>query len=164
MNRLDLFQSGHIPQEVNKTVVVLIPKTDHPDSFNMYRPISLCTVMYKTITKIVANRLQNLLPEFIGPHQTSFVPGRHINENIIIAQEIIHSMHQKTGRKGFMAIKVDLEKAYDLLSWHFIFETLMELRLPSALIHLIMECLTAPRMSVSWNGDLTDEFLPGRGI
>ena len=60
----------------------------------------------------------------IGTQYTSFVPGRHIIDNIVIAQEVIHSMCKKTGKKGFMAIKVDLEKAYDRLNWDFIYETL----------------------------------------
>lgn len=111
-----IFNDGVVPETVNKTLLVLIPKNDHPSSFKFYRPISLCTVTYKTITKLIVNRLQHLLPDLIGPHQTSFVPGRHITENIIVAQEIIHSMKHKKGQKGWMAIKVDLEKAYDRLN------------------------------------------------
>ena len=76
--------------------------------------------MYKTITKIIANRLKTLLLDLVGPHQTSFVPWPHITKNIIIAQEIIHSMRRKMGKREFMAMKVDLEKAYDKLSWNFI--------------------------------------------
>lgn len=79
----------------------------------MFRSISLYTVSYKIVTKIIDNRLQALLSNLIGPHQTSFVPGRHIVDNIVVAQEVVHSMRKKTKKKGFMAIKVDLEKAYD---------------------------------------------------
>ena len=120
----DVFRSQYIPAEINRTLLVLIPKTENPTSFTMYRPISLCIVAYKMITKIIANRLQEILPNLIGPHQTSFVPGRHITESIIVAKEIIHSMRRKKGRQGFMAITVDLEKAYDKLSWNFIHDTL----------------------------------------
>ena len=80
-----VFNGQRIPSEINKTLIVLIPKVEHPDSLRLYRPISLCPVIYKTITKIVANRLKGILPDLIGPMQTSFVPGRHITENIIIA-------------------------------------------------------------------------------
>lgn len=51
-----------------------------------------------------------LLPQPIGPYQTSFVLGRHIIENIVVAEEVIQSMCRKTGKRGFMVIKVDLEK------------------------------------------------------
>ena len=100
----------------------------------MFRPISLCTVAYKTVTKIIANRLQLLLPNLIGPNQTSFVPGRHIVDNIVVAQEVVHSMRRKTRRKGFMAIKVDLEKAYDRLWWDFIHDIRKDVGLPQEFI------------------------------
>ena len=112
----DIFNSGKIPQDINTTLLVLIPKVEHPTSLSMFRPISLCTVAYKTVTKIIANRLQALLPDLIGPHQTSFVPGRQIIDNIVVAQEVVHSMRKKIRKKGLMTIKVDLEKAYDRLN------------------------------------------------
>ncbi|KAH9722962.1 reverse transcriptase domain-containing protein [Citrus sinensis] len=130
----------------------------------MYRPISLCTVTYKTVTKIIGNRLKAILPELIGPYQTSFVPGRHIIENIIVAQEIIYSMRRKTGNRGQMAIKVDLEKAYDRLSWDFIQDTLLKAGLPTDFVHITMNCITTTRMNVLWGGEFKDDFLPSRGI
>ena len=65
----------------------------------------------------------SLLPHLISSIQTSFIPGKHITENIVIAQEVVHSMRKKKGKVGQMAIKVDLKKAYDRLSWEFIYET-----------------------------------------
>ena len=104
------------------------------------------------------------MPIFIGPQQTSFVHGRHIIDNIVIAQEVIHSMRKKAGKKGFMAIKVDLEKAYDRLNWDFIYETLQETRLPRDMSQIIMACITLATMRVLWNGEASDEFVPFRGI
>nr|GMD28272.1 reverse transcriptase [Ipomoea batatas] len=52
--------------------------------------------------------------------ESSFVPGRQISDNIIIYQEVMHTMRKKRGATGFMAIKLDFEKAYDRLSWDFI--------------------------------------------
>lgn len=54
-------------------------------------------MIYKIVTKLVANRLWNILPQIIGLHQTSFITGQHIIENIIVAQEVIHSMRRKSG-------------------------------------------------------------------
>ncbi|KAH9649730.1 putative ribonuclease H protein [Citrus sinensis] len=84
--------------EIKTSVFGMHPlKAPSPDGFHailyhtqwamMYRPIFLFNVAYKTITKVIANRLQTILPQLVGPHQTSFVPGRHITENIMIAQE-----------------------------------------------------------------------------
>ncbi|KAH9781699.1 reverse transcriptase domain-containing protein [Citrus sinensis] len=139
-------------------------KTENHSSLKMYRPISLCNIAYKTITKMIANQLHSILPHLVGPHQTSFVPGRHITKNIVIAQEVVHSMRKKTGATGFMAIKVDLEKAYDRFSWEFISDTLREARIPPDLIQVIMACITSVTMRILWNGEATDEFVPSRGI
>lgn len=109
----NVFNNTGVPHQINKTLIVLIPKNDQPSSLRMYRPISLCSMIYKTITKIASNRLKT------------------ITENIIIAQEIIHNMLRKKGERGQILIKVDLEKAYDRLSWSFIRETLCEVRLPA---------------------------------
>ena len=111
----NIFKGNPLPPELNKTLIVLIPKTNNPTNLRMFRPISLCPVMYKTVTKILANRLKGILPELIGLTQISLVPGRQITENIVMAQEIIHTMRNKRGKIGQMAIKVDLEKAYDRL-------------------------------------------------
>ncbi|XP_015386677.1 uncharacterized protein LOC107177419 [Citrus sinensis] len=81
----EVFQNKHLPGGLNSTLLALIPKSESPSSFKMYQPISLCNVAYKTITKVIANRLQSILPHLVGPHQTSFVSGRHIMENIVIA-------------------------------------------------------------------------------
>ncbi|KAH9752901.1 putative ribonuclease H protein [Citrus sinensis] len=100
-----IFNGNEIPKELNKTLIVLVPKSDNPISLKLFRPISLCPVIYKTITKLLANRLKSILPDLIGPTQTSFIPGRHITENIVVAQEVIHLMRRKKGRIGQMAIK-----------------------------------------------------------
>ena len=130
----------------------------------MFRPISLCTVAYKTVTKIIANHLQVLLPNLISPQPISFVPDRHIVNNIVIAQEVVHSMHKKIGKKWLMTIKVDLEKAYDRLNWYFIFYTLQQTGLRIHFSRLIMECVNSCSMNILWNGEVTEEFFPGSGI
>ena len=160
----DVFHGKYLPLGLNSTLIALIPKTESPSSLKMYRHISLYNVTYKTITKLLANCLQSILSSLIGPHQTSFVLGRHITENIVIAQEVVHSMRKKTSSTGFMAIKADLEKAYDRLSWEFISDTLREARIPSDLIQVIMACITSIIMRVLWNGEATYEFSPSQRI
>lgn len=75
--------------------------------------ISLCNVCYKIITKIIVNQIKPILIILFGPTQSNFVSERHITDDIIIVQEVIYSMKKKADRKGFIAIKVNLEKAYD---------------------------------------------------
>ena len=90
--------------------------------------------MYKVVTKIVVGRIRPLLNKLVSPVQAAFVPGRRGLDNIIIAQEQIHSIDNKRGKEGYMAIKVDLEKAYDRLEWNFIHKVLQAYHFPSKLI------------------------------
>jgi hypothetical protein len=70
--------------------------------------------MYKLISKVLANRLKKILPEIISPNQSAFIPGRLITDNILVAFEALHTMDRKMkGREGFMALKLDMSKAYD---------------------------------------------------
>lgn len=80
---------------------------------NFY-PISLCNIIYKLISKVIANRLTLVLPLLISETQSAFVAGRQITDNILIAYELIHFLRKKTrGKQGFMSIKLDINKAYD---------------------------------------------------
>lgn len=69
----------------------------------------------------------------VSPNQTGFIPRRNIHENIVVAQEILQSMHKLRGKKRLFAIKVDLEKAYDMISWNFVNNILIEVGIPSKL-------------------------------
>ncbi len=103
-------------KNINQTFISLIPKVDNPISIDHFRPISLCNTTLKVITKILANRIKPLFGKIIHPLQGAFVEGRVIQDNILIAHEMFHSFHKKKkGKTGWMAIKIDLEKAYDML-------------------------------------------------
>lgn len=73
-------------------------------------------------------------------------------------------MENKKGMKGFMAIKVDLEKVHDRLSWDFLADTIKDIGLSDRIITVIMRCISSCRMRISWNGDSTDEFSITKGI
>jgi hypothetical protein len=111
---LHFFNSSHMNGPLNFTNIVLIPKNNNPASVSEYRPISLCNVLYKIISKVLANRLKLILPSLISPYQSAFLTGRLITDNILVAYETMHSMHTKMWSKvGFMGIKLDMSKAYD---------------------------------------------------
>lgn len=82
--------------------------------------IALCNGTYNIITKVIVNRIKPLLDGIISPYQSSFISGRTIHHNIIVAQKMVHSMAKMKGKRMFMSIKIDLEKAYDHLNWNFI--------------------------------------------
>ncbi|CAJ2645224.1 unnamed protein product [Trifolium pratense] len=149
---------------INNTMLVLIPKVDRPEFVSQFRPIALCNVTYKIITKVIVNRIKPLLDGIISPYQSSFIPGRTIHHNIIVAQEMVHSMAKMKGKKMFMSIKIDLEKAYDRLNWNFVEQCLAESKFPPKLINIIHHCITTPSFKILWNGEKTDMFSPTRGI
>lgn len=99
---------------LNSTFLALIPKGDESNTPNKYRPIALCNVIYKLISKVLANRLKPLLPLLISPEQTGYVEGRQIMDGMILSNEVIHSL--KLLKKPGMIIKLDLSKAFDKLS------------------------------------------------
>lgn len=101
---------------------------------------------------------------WIGPCQSSFPPNHQSRDNIIVVQEIFHYMRNKKGNKGWMAIKVDLEKAYDRLKWSYIKETLQDIGIQENITNLIWHCIFASSMRVLWNGEALEEFYPSRGI
>lgn len=144
---MDFYTTGSIPVGCNDTYITLIPKVSCLETFKQLHPIGLCNVTYKLLTKTMANRLREASKKLVGQHQTSFVPGRQISDNIIIFQEVLSSMRTRKATIGWMVMKVDLEKAYDRLSWNFIKYTLMDIGFNNNWRRNIMECISSPRLA-----------------
>ncbi|XP_059663436.1 uncharacterized protein LOC132309101 [Cornus florida] len=116
------FLQGHpFPAELNSTLLVFIPKVPHPTSMQNFRPIALCNVSYKIFSKALANRLEPFLPCLINDAQSAFVPNRLIHDNIFLAHDLMHVLKSKKyGDSHLMALKLDMAKAYDRVSWSFL--------------------------------------------
>lgn len=142
----DIFLGKKSISHMNRTLISLIPKVPNPENITQFRPIGLCNVVYMILTKILVHRIQHYLPDLISEERSSFVLGRQILDNIVIVQEIVHLMQNQKAKKGFMAIKVDLEKAYDRLRWDFIKETLLLTGLLTFIVDLIMQCVSNASM------------------
>ena len=106
------FQSGKLLKATNATIIRLVPKKVNSSKMGDFCPISCCNLIYKCITKILANWLVSCLEDLISPNQTAFIPNRSIAENVLLAQEVIKNYH-KSGGKAHCTMKVDLMKAYD---------------------------------------------------
>jgi hypothetical protein len=114
------FKWGFMLKEFIHTNIALIPKVDNPSTVNQFRPISLTNFNYKIISKILSNWLKPLLHKIVSPMQSAFLKGRSIHDNTILAHEVFHSMKRKRGNGGLMALKLDMEKAFDFMEWNFL--------------------------------------------
>ena len=109
-------------------------------------------------------RIRPHLQRLVSPYQVAFGSGRRGVDNTIIVQELIHTIERFKGRNGYMAIKLDLEKAYDKLEWSFIRKMLIRFNFLENLIELIMSCISSVSTSLLFNGGCMDSFWPSRGI
>ena len=130
-----------------------------------YRPISLCNVLYKIFSKVLANRLKKFLNNIITEHQSAFAKGRLISDNILIAFETLHTMkHYNSGSNGFMALKLDISKAYDRVEWMFLEKVMRKMGFCEQWIGLIMVCVKTITYSILVNGEPKGLIHPSRGL
>ncbi|KAF5447348.1 hypothetical protein F2P56_032905 [Juglans regia] len=162
---LYILNSGGKVDSINDTQIVLIPKKENPLTVSDYRPISLCNVIYKMVSKAIANRLKSILPDIISSTQSAFVPGRLISDNLIVAFEALHTMHSRLGGKeGLMALKLDMSKAYDRIEWQFLKEVMLKMGFATEWVQLVMNCVETVSYSIILNGSPQEVFIPTRGI
>ncbi|KAL0402425.1 UNVERIFIED_CONTAM: hypothetical protein Slati_4272400 [Sesamum latifolium] len=137
---LNLLNSHVMPQNLNATQIVLIPKCKHPEFLSQFRPISLCNVVYKIASKTITNRMKPILDRIISPSQSAFVPGRLISDNILLAFELNHFLNGKTrGEQGWMALKLDVSKAYDKVEWSFLEQVMSKSGFPPPFIRSLLQ-------------------------
>jgi hypothetical protein len=161
---LQFLNSGTLKASINKTFIALIPKKPSPENVMDFRPIGLCNVIYKLISKVLANRLKTVLPNIISPMQSAFIPGRLITDNVLVAYEIMHSMQKRMWSKtGFMGIKLDMSKAYNRVEWTFLETTMSRLGFEARWIQLIMACVRSVQYSILVNGTPVGDIRPTRG-
>lgn len=110
-----VLKSNVEPSFINKKHVILIPKIQNPKNIRDFKLISLCNVIFKITTKIIANRLKHILPNITHRTQSAFVSGRLITDNALITFDTLHWLKQKKNRnsKNHLALKLDISKAYD---------------------------------------------------
>ncbi|XP_039070407.1 uncharacterized protein LOC120217317 [Hibiscus syriacus] len=151
------FQSSIMLPAFNTTALVLVPKTPNPCLARDFRPISCCSVVYKTITRILVDRLMPFFPAMISQSQSAYVRGRNIVDNTLLAQEIVKGYSRKS-LSPMCAIKIDLQKAFDSVNWGFLFSVLEALGLPPIFCNWVKGCITTLMFSVSLNRSLVGFF------
>lgn len=160
---LYFFDSSHMPRIINSAAIALVPKVCNPSHMGQFRPISCCNTLYKCIAKMLADRIKRVLGNLISPCQTAFVPGRRIGDNILLAQSLCRDYHLNFGGPR-TAIKMDIRKAFDTLSWDFLFTTLVKMQFPQKFIDWIKVCVSTSMLSVKINGALEGFFKAKSGL
>lgn len=155
-------RTKRILKAFNATFLTLIPKEQGANSPEKFRPISLCNVILKIITNVIANRLKPLLLFLVSSKQTGFVEGRQILDDIILAHEMIHSLKQT--KSPSMLLKVDLAKAYDKVDWDYLKEILTTYGFSHDQVKWIGNIISSAFFSILVNGSPSDTFNPSRGL
>ncbi|KAL8125037.1 hypothetical protein AgCh_012638 [Apium graveolens] len=157
--------TGELLPEVNRTLVCLIPKVKQPQQMTELRPISLCNVLFRILSKVLANRLKICLPTLISPNQSAFIEGRLLTDNALIAFEVNHYIKRRTqGKTGVAGLKIDVSKAYDRLEWNFIEGMLRKVGFHEVWIERVMICIKTVSYSFIQQGTVFGEVQPQRGI
>jgi hypothetical protein len=158
----DSRRKGHLCGGINSTFLALIPKENKSVSFDDFRPISLCNLCYKVISKVIANRIKSVLSSCLSVEQLGFLQGRKIQDAIGVAHESLHNIKKKKIKS--LVMKLDLKKAYDNIDWDYLRLTLITVGFGVQLTNWIMCCVTTTNFTVLINGEATEYFKSGRGL
>lgn len=157
------FVKGFLPKGLNSTILSLIPKKEKAEEMKDYKPISCCNVLYKAISKLLANRLNGILPKIIALNQSAFISDRLLMENLLLATELVKDYHKEEISARY-CMKIDISKAFDSVQWPFLLNTLKALDFPDKFIHWINLCISTASFSVQVNGEFAGYFQSARGL
>ena len=161
----EFLQSGNLLKSINYTHITLILKVKAPDTMTQFRPISLYNVLYKIISKVLANHLKSVLDHVISGSQSAFVPGRLITDNFLVAFEALHYLKTKRqGQSTHMVVKLDMSKTYDRVEWIFLKSMMARMEFCARWVNLVMQCIQTVSYSVILNGPPVGYIRPSKGI
>lgn len=122
---LSLLNDKLDPSFLNKTYIAFIPKIKNPKTIKDYQPISLCNIIFKIVTKTIANRLKNVLSDIIHNTQNAFIVRKLIIDNALLAFKAFHFINKKRNSNKF-----DMSKVYDRVEWSFLKGMMNKMRFP----------------------------------
>ena len=161
---LHFLNSACLPENLNHTFITLIPKKNSPEYASDFRPISLCNVLYKIFSKVLANKIKKILPKIISEHQSAFTKSKLISDNILVDFESLHSMQKHVGKEYYMAIKLDMSKTYDRVEWSYLESVIRRVGFTERWITLLMLYVKTISYSILVNGEPKWMIYLTRGI
>jgi len=154
-NRLDLWH-------INQAHITFIPKKSETKTISDFRPISVLSVLPKIITKLLATRLQPVLPHLIHQNQMIFMKDRQLMQTFLAARELMHYVHKY--KIPVVFFKIDFVKVFDTLSWDYMLEVLRARDFPTLWISWIKNLLISTISHIKFNGIWGDNFYHQRGL
>ncbi|CAL1388599.1 unnamed protein product [Linum trigynum] len=160
---LAFFSTGIMPTMVNNTIFTLVANVPCAENMKDYRPISCCNMLYKGISKLLANRLAQVLPSVISKSQSAFIKGRAISDNILLVSELVRNYHYKNVSPKCV-VKIDIMKAFDSVNWKFLFTVMEAMGFPPGFLKLLSACVTTPKIKIALNGGLCGNVREKKGL
>ena len=130
-----LFSEKSITNTMKQAIITLIPKKGNLNKLKYWRPISLMCIDYKILTKILANRLKNVLPHIISKEQTCSIPNRTIFNNLFQIRDIIMLTKEKNNK--LYILQVDQEEAFDKIDHDFLYKIINKMGFSNEFIQFV---------------------------
>lgn len=130
-----------------------------------FRPINLCKVVYKIISKVLVNRIKLFINNLVGKNLSVFVSNLLITDNIIITSDVFHWLNSNNrSKKDAFTIKIDMNKTYDQVEWPYVKWILNKIAFLVAISKLIMKCISIVCFRVLINGERLHSFVHPRAF
>ncbi|GJT85894.1 RNA-directed DNA polymerase, eukaryota, reverse transcriptase zinc-binding domain protein, partial [Tanacetum coccineum] len=159
----EFFVNEKLLTKINSTMITLIPKIQSLDKVTNFRLVACCNVLYKCISKIITERMKKFRGKLVDKNQSAFVPNMHIQDNILLSQELLKGYERKEGPKR-VVIKIDIRKAYDTVNWIFLECILHGFGFHKRMVDWIIICVSTTSFSICVNGERFGYFKGGRGL
>uniref|UniRef100_A0A3B3CPH8 Reverse transcriptase domain-containing protein n=1 Tax=Oryzias melastigma TaxID=30732 RepID=A0A3B3CPH8_ORYME len=158
---IDSRAQGSLPDSLNQACITLLPKKDkNLIECGSYRPISLLNCDYKILAKVLARRLEKVLPNIVSPDQTGFIKDRRFFFSI---RRLFNILYTPSTDKSECIISMDAEKAFDRVEWEYLFETLRRFGFGSSFLSWIKLLYACPSAMVLTNNTYSKLFRLHRG-
>jgi hypothetical protein len=158
----EVYDQGQFESSLNATFLALIPKKNDARNIKDFRPISLIGSVYKLLSKVLADRLKEVLDDLISESQNAFVGGRQMLDSVLIANECLDSRLKR--RQPGVICKLDIEKAYDHVNWNCLIHLMDTMGFGTKWQCWIRACISTVRYSVLINGSPAGFFGSSRGL
>lgn len=129
------------------------------------RPISLCNVLYKIVSKTLANRLKRVVGDVVGGSWSVFIKGRLISDNVLVVAKVNHYLKRKRqGKTGTATLNINMSKAYDRMEWGYLCIVMVTMVFAAQFVDLIWLCVSSVRYFIAANGQTLGPCIPKRGL